>query len=203
MNSVVFLILCAAMAVIAGLSVAPLRFDIFGKNRLRLRVRYLCFNVNITGLLRSALRRLLAQADHPLTLAVRLLRRLHITRFRLDVTISGGDAAETALATKMLQGLVCCCLNLLERRRAACKHEITIAPRFLSRQEVCFDCDISFSLPVAVFLYRITAIKTESPAAGKAGPFFDGLGSVGPQITLIAQIMKKRQGFWDKQTRKL
>ncbi|MDR2795534.1 MAG: hypothetical protein LBB47_02335 [Spirochaetaceae bacterium] len=77
---------------------------------------------------------------------------LRITRFRLNVAFSSGDAMATALLTKLLRGLAHCRPNFLPPRSFACKREITIVPRFLSRAGVCFGCDISVSFPAAAFL---------------------------------------------------
>jgi hypothetical protein len=136
----------------------PLRFDIQGENVLRICVHYLWFRFNFNGLLKKRTRKHFVLEDFTknLGICVSFVRRpMRVTRFRLKVFFSTGDAAETAL----LHGFLCAFFRALYPRISACKPEIILTPCFLSCDKLSIDCDISFSLPMPVFLARVLAAR--------------------------------------------
>ncbi|MDR1147740.1 MAG: hypothetical protein LBK66_03835 [Spirochaetaceae bacterium] len=131
----------------------PLRFDIQGENVLRIRVHYLCFSFNFNGLLKKRTRKHFVLEDFTknLGMCVSFVRHpMRVMRFRLKVLFSTGDAAETAL----LHGFLCAFFRALYPRISACKPEIILSPCFSSYDKLSIDCDISFSLPMLMFLAR-------------------------------------------------
>jgi hypothetical protein len=154
-NGIVFIILCAAGMVC--LLAPPISFDIRGKKVLRVYVRYLCFRFNISGMLKEAAQKLFVFKDLTKTIGACLSfarRPTRIDCFRLKMVFSTGDAADTAL----LHGFLCMFFRALYPRISACKPEIVLSPCFLPHDKLSVDCDISFSIPAAVFFARIPAL---------------------------------------------
>jgi hypothetical protein len=153
-------VIVCGLCLAAGLCAAPLALNIQGEGPLRLGLRYLWFRRDISHILGLQLRRLLRdflESPDPLrTLAIYrplFKRPLELRRLRLHLAFSTGDAAETAL----LHGRLCLASNFL--RFLPVRPEIALAPRFLSRRELSLDCDISFSIPAAVFLLRMLSLS--------------------------------------------
>jgi hypothetical protein len=82
-------------------------------------------------------------------------RPLELGRFRLRLAFSAGDAAETAL----FYGWLCLVLDFLYPLPVMNKREIVLEPRFLSPRKISLDCDISLSMPAAVFLFRMISLS--------------------------------------------
>jgi hypothetical protein len=143
----IFYVLCLA----GGLCSVPVRVDIY---RREARIRYLWFRWNL-GSPKPLARRFLGGRGIAGALEIwgSFFRRpLRLKRFRINASFSAGGAAETAL----LYGGLCCLAGCLPARSGA---EITLEPRFSSREEFSLDWDISFSMPAAVFLCRMIAIS--------------------------------------------
>jgi hypothetical protein len=155
-GAMIFFIL--GVACIVCFFALPLRFDIQGENVLRICVHYFCFRFNFNGLLKKRMRKHFVLEDFikNLEMCVSFVRRpMRITRFCLKVFFSTGDASETAL----LHGFLCTFFHALYPRISACKPEIILTPCFLSNDKLSIDCDISFSLPMLVFLARVLAAR--------------------------------------------
>jgi hypothetical protein len=163
-------VLCG-LCLAAGLCAAPVALDIRGGKILRLGARYLWFRRNVTRTvgnhLRRAARDFLETPDLLGTLELYgpLFRHpLRLGPFRLDLAFSTGDAAETAL----LHGRLCLFLNFLYLLPSRGRPEVTLKPCFLSRRELSLDCDISVTMPAAVFLFRTLSLSVRrSIHAGK------------------------------------
>jgi hypothetical protein len=154
METLFFLALC-----LAGLCAAPLRLDIQG-GPLRLGFRYLWLRGSISPALRRGLRRrarrILLSGDFSgavETYGPLFRKPLGLRRFRVKATFSAGDAAETAL----LHGGLCLFAGLFSSLPGRAK--IVLEPCFSSGEKLSLDCDISVSVPAAVFLYRVIAVS--------------------------------------------
>jgi hypothetical protein len=144
------------------LCTAPFTLDILGGRLLRLEVRYLGIRQNITGCLQDKIRRIGQEVLESRNLFgtlepyIPLFRKpLALSRFRLRLAFSSGDAAETAL----YYGGLCLLLNSLYPLPALSRPEITLEPRFTSRREAAVDCTISLTMPAAVFLFRLLVMR--------------------------------------------
>jgi hypothetical protein len=139
--------------------------DIQKQGSLRLTLRYLWLRLTINAALRRRLRyralslarAVLRSRDFSgiLALCRPFFRKpLALRRCRLSVAFSAGDAAETA----MLHGGLCLLARSLSCLPRGEKQEIALSPCFSSRAGFSLGCDISLSLPAAVFLCRIIAL---------------------------------------------
>ncbi|MDR2053964.1 MAG: hypothetical protein LBP80_11175 [Treponema sp.] len=108
--------------------------------------------------LRRFVRRLLESPDFLKTLRLYsplFQKPLRVKRLRLNLAFSAGDAAETAV----FHGCLCSLANLLYPLAAGVKPEITLKPRFSAETALCFDCNISLSVPAAVLLFRLISLS--------------------------------------------
>jgi hypothetical protein len=155
-------VLCLA----GGLCALPLRLDIQGGASWRLVFRYLWFRRDISRRVGHRLRRragpaaayALKHRNLPdfLKACLPFFRKpLRLSRLRLKLTYSTGNAAETAI----LYGGLCFFAKALSAPQAGARPEIVLAPCFSSREKILFDCDISVSMPAAVFFYRMRLFR--------------------------------------------
>jgi hypothetical protein len=141
-----------------------------------MKFRYLCFYPDISpalgrDFLRLA-RRALGTRDFTDAIACYgpfFRKPMKLGRFRLKAIFSSGDAAETALLYGGLR-LAVTALPLLRaeagNRPLRVKPEIWLEPRFSSGAACSFDCDISLSIPAAVFLYRLIILAVRQRRFG-------------------------------------
>jgi hypothetical protein len=164
MDIIILSILCC----MGGLCAAPVYMDLRGGAPWRMHIRYLFFHPGIGPALRREFfrlaRRVLSARDFSGALACYgpfFHKPMKLGRFRLKAVFSSGGAAETAL----LYGSLCLAVQMLPRSRAETGKrpfragpEIWLEPRFSSGEEFSVDCDISLSIPAAVFLYRFITL---------------------------------------------
>jgi hypothetical protein len=166
MSILFFCLLCF----LGGLCAAPVRMEMRGGIPWRMNFRYLCFRTGISPALRRGFRRLVRRvlktrdfSDLSAYYGSFFRKPMKMERFSLKAVFSSGDAAETAL----LYGGLYLAVHALplgsagKDRLSGVTPDITLEPRFSAREEFSFDCDISFSLPAAVFLYRFIVIAVK------------------------------------------
>ncbi|MDR2314633.1 MAG: hypothetical protein LBE02_08890 [Spirochaetaceae bacterium] len=150
------LILCA-LCLGGALCAAPLRVNISAGKGLRAETRYLWFRRRIAP--GPGLRGLVRRIFPVLRGAGKPRRGLfpgppRPDRLCLRAAVSTGDAAETAL----LHGGLCLAAGLLSSLPARTSPKVFIEPCFGSGKKFTLDCDISFSMPGALYLGRILVL---------------------------------------------
>jgi hypothetical protein len=157
-NNAVEIVIVCTLCLAGGLCAAPLTLDIGGKEKVCLRARYLWFRRNINSALRRRLRRIWRRFTKSrdyggiLNVYAPLFRPpLEVARFRLNLAFSTGDAAETAI----FHGWFCVFMRSLYSLPFRRKPTITLSPQFSALPELSLDCDISLSMPAALFFFRM------------------------------------------------
>jgi hypothetical protein len=159
-------ILFMAAAGISLLGAMPFSLEIRCGKVLRVHIRYLCFRYNLNSILIEQMRRPFVMADFLKTLKVCASFAqcpLHAKRFRLKMTFSSEDAAETAL----LHGSLRMIFSSLYPRLSVCKPEILLIPCFSPHDRLSVDCDIAVALPAAALIVKVLPVLAASIRASR------------------------------------